>query len=214
MKHPQQKRRIKSHNQKQIGQALVEFSLILPMLLVLILGIIDFGRIIFIYSDVATRTRDAAREATLTGDVTFSGVTTKRYIACDNIENLAVQFFGANAETVESVDILYYDTTHDPVDTTKLAATAAALDALVYLNDDDDTSPATATTPGYDWRTDIDVLNGADFDCNDGAGGSSGNGSFNSIPERLVDSPNTRVVSKSDIETGDLVVVKIGRAHV
>jgi hypothetical protein len=43
------------------GQGLVEFALILPLLLVLMLGIIDFGRLFFIYSEVSNAVREAIR---------------------------------------------------------------------------------------------------------------------------------------------------------
>ena len=43
------------------GQGLVEFALILPLLLVLLLGIIDFGRLFFIYSEVSSAVREAIR---------------------------------------------------------------------------------------------------------------------------------------------------------
>jgi Flp pilus assembly protein TadG len=43
------------------GQALVEFALILPILLLLAVGIMDFGRALFVFSEVSNATREAAR---------------------------------------------------------------------------------------------------------------------------------------------------------
>jgi len=43
------------------GQGLVEFALILPLLLALLLAIIDFGRLFFIYSEVSSAVREAIR---------------------------------------------------------------------------------------------------------------------------------------------------------
>jgi hypothetical protein len=43
------------------GQGLVEFALILPIMLVLFLGIVDFGRLFFIYSEVSSAVREAIR---------------------------------------------------------------------------------------------------------------------------------------------------------
>jgi Flp pilus assembly protein TadG len=45
------------------GQALVEFALILPILLVLLLGIFDFGRAVAAYNSVANAARSAVRVA-------------------------------------------------------------------------------------------------------------------------------------------------------
>ena len=45
------------------GQALVEFALILPVLLLLIFGVVDAGRLIFTYNTVSNAARDGARVA-------------------------------------------------------------------------------------------------------------------------------------------------------
>ncbi len=47
------------------GQALLEFALILPILLMLVLGIIEFGRIWNINQMVSDTTREGARQAVL-----------------------------------------------------------------------------------------------------------------------------------------------------
>jgi hypothetical protein len=64
------------------GQGLVEFMLILPPLLLLILGIIEFGRLMVAYSSLSTATRDAARYAASVGE----GATgVPHYQDCDGI---------------------------------------------------------------------------------------------------------------------------------
>ena len=52
---------------KSRGQALVEFSLVAPMLFVLILGIIEAGRFIFFYEVMNNATREGARYAIVHG---------------------------------------------------------------------------------------------------------------------------------------------------
>ncbi|MDX1521613.1 MAG: TadE family protein, partial [Anaerolineae bacterium] len=52
------------------GQSLVEFALILPVLLMLLLGIIEGGRIIWAYVTVQNAAKNAARYA-ITGRPTF-----------------------------------------------------------------------------------------------------------------------------------------------
>jgi Flp pilus assembly protein TadG len=47
------------------GQALVEFALIVPMLLLLVLGVVEFGRAWNVYQTVTDATRQAARTAVL-----------------------------------------------------------------------------------------------------------------------------------------------------
>lgn len=49
------------------GQGLVEFALILPVFLLLILGIVEFGRLMITYSSISTASRDAARYAVSVG---------------------------------------------------------------------------------------------------------------------------------------------------
>lgn len=93
-------------HKKVKGQSLVEFALVLPILLMLLLGIIEGGRIIWAYVTVQNTAREAARYA-----------VTGRPFACSN-------------DTSESVD--YTDYCDDPVEgdpwstmvlsTTRLAA--------------------------------------------------------------------------------------------
>ena len=51
------------------AQGMVEFALILPLLLLVMFAIIEFGRLIFIYSAVFTSSRDAARYGAAAGDI-------------------------------------------------------------------------------------------------------------------------------------------------
>lgn len=52
-----------STTQTTKGQSLVEFALLLPVLLLLVFGVLDFGRAIFQYSTVAEGARQAGRLA-------------------------------------------------------------------------------------------------------------------------------------------------------
>lgn len=72
------------------GQSLVEFALILPILVLFILGIIDFGFIFFNYLTVEEASRDAVRYAVLPNSsyngvlTTVSTDTSKKAVSCDN----------------------------------------------------------------------------------------------------------------------------------
>lgn len=50
-------------NKRESGQSLVEFALVLPIFLLLIMGIIDFGWLFYNYISVANSARNAARIA-------------------------------------------------------------------------------------------------------------------------------------------------------
>ncbi|WP_421381611.1 TadE/TadG family type IV pilus assembly protein [Bacillus salacetis] len=50
---------------KENGQSLVEFALVLPVLLILIFGIVDFGRYFHAYLTVDHAGREAARAASI-----------------------------------------------------------------------------------------------------------------------------------------------------
>ncbi len=55
-------------NQKTRAQAMMEFALVLPILLVLIYGLLETGRLLFIYASTITAARQAARYGSATGD--------------------------------------------------------------------------------------------------------------------------------------------------
>ena len=78
------------------GQALVEFALILPVVLFLIFGIIDFGRLLLAYTSASGNLREASRFATVVGTV-----GPRRYLDCAGMETTARNVFFVNAQTVD-----------------------------------------------------------------------------------------------------------------
>jgi len=52
---------------KSSGQGLVEFALIVPILLIIVLGIFDFGRVLTVYAMTSNAVRDALRQAEIIG---------------------------------------------------------------------------------------------------------------------------------------------------
>lgn len=92
------------------GQALVEFALILPTLLFIIMGIIDYGRILLVYSNASGAIRDATRNATLLGNDPDTG--DPFYISCPTIIGQAEDIlFG----TITDLNVLYFDATSSAV---------------------------------------------------------------------------------------------------
>lgn len=61
------RRRAVRRTEREGGQTLVEFALLLPLLLLLLFGTIAFGRIFFAYLEVVEIAHDAARVASLGG---------------------------------------------------------------------------------------------------------------------------------------------------
>src|SRR5688572_11282724 len=107
------------------GQALVEFALILPTLLLIIMGIIDYGRILLVYSNVSSAIRDASRNATLLG---IDGTTGDPfYVSCATILGQGQDFLFGD---LQSINVLYYQA-DDLTDITALAALAAKLEAAM-----------------------------------------------------------------------------------
>lgn len=68
------------------GATLVEFAVVAPLLLLLLFGVIEFGRAIATYTAVATAAREAARYGTTVGD---NDAGAPRYFDCDGIRHAA-----------------------------------------------------------------------------------------------------------------------------
>jgi len=90
------------------GQSLVEFALALPIFLLLALGVIEFGRLLFIYTAVTTSSREAARYGAAIG-VTANGVV--RYNDCDGMR-AAARRIGSLAGIEDANILITYD--HGP----------------------------------------------------------------------------------------------------
>jgi Flp pilus assembly protein TadG len=93
---------------KENAQGMVEFALVLPMLLILIFGVIEIGRLLFIYSAVSTASREAARYGSAAGD---NGSGIPRYEDCAGIR-AAAERIGTLASVQDSNITITYD--HGP----------------------------------------------------------------------------------------------------
>lgn len=69
------------------GQAIVEFAIVLPILLLLLVGLLEVGRAIFIYSAVTNASREASRYGSAVG--LNDGGTSPKYQDCDGIRSMA-----------------------------------------------------------------------------------------------------------------------------
>ena len=85
---------------KGAGQALVEFALILPLLIVLIFAIIDFGYYLFVTISVNHATRAGVRKAAMNS------------ISCAEVKNVVVQ--NAVGVVLNPADVIVTPLTRDP----------------------------------------------------------------------------------------------------
>ena len=72
-------------SKKNQAQAMVEFMLVLPLLVVLLYGIIEVSRLVFIFASVANASRQAARYGAVAGEMENGYY----YQDCDGIRDVA-----------------------------------------------------------------------------------------------------------------------------
>lgn len=70
-----------NHNEKNKGQALVEMALILPVLILLIFGMMDFGRVLKANLTATEASREIARVAALKGNATDADAVVSTTVA-------------------------------------------------------------------------------------------------------------------------------------
>lgn len=129
-----------SQKQKRIGsraQAMVEFAIALPILLILLFGIMEVGRVVLMYSLVVNASRDAVRYGSAVG-LDASGKFA-RYKYCDGIRT-AAKNSGYFLNLKDSDITISYD--HGPADTTPFIYCTATggEDSSVVINSCDPTS--------------------------------------------------------------------------
>jgi len=87
------KKELSSKRKKIFGisaQAMVEFAIALPVLLVLLFGIMEVSRLVLMYALVVNASRDAVRYASSVG-IDSSGSPYQRYKYCSGIRNQAIK---------------------------------------------------------------------------------------------------------------------------
>ena len=93
-----------TEQRKESAQSTVEIALILPILLLVVLGIMEMGRMLFFYSSVVSASREGARYGAAVGDI--NGVPF--YEDCDGIRAAALKagaFAGLDDGDIE----IFYD---------------------------------------------------------------------------------------------------------
>lgn len=105
---------------KEPAQAIVEFAIVLPILLVVIIGLLEVGRMVFIYSAINNASRNAVRYASAYGtaaSLTDSSVHYRKYLYCDGIKDTALKSAYLVSQSSVSVTIDYFDSTNTYVGT-------------------------------------------------------------------------------------------------
>src|SRR5690349_23711823 len=97
----------KSARKKTKAQAMVEFAIVLPLLLVLLYGILEAGRLLFIYSTIVTASRQAVRYGSATGQ--GLSTTLPRYQDCAGIRLAAQKVDFLNAFNDANI-VIQHDT--------------------------------------------------------------------------------------------------------
>jgi Flp pilus assembly protein TadG len=88
---------------KQLGQGIVEFALVIPILITIVVGIFEAARAIYIYQAITTASREAARQ----GSGADSSGATPNYLDCTAIKDTAVRLGGPGGVTNANVTITY-----------------------------------------------------------------------------------------------------------
>ena len=94
---------------KARGQSLVEFALVLPLFLVLVMGIFDLGLAVFSYNSITNAAREGARLAIVNQDEATISTRTTSQAGVAQAPTVTVDFYRAQADgtpdTTESCPI-------------------------------------------------------------------------------------------------------------
>jgi len=101
----------KKHPHKSRGQAAVEFALVLPLLVFVVVGLIEAGRAMFIYTSVTNASRESSRYGSAFG--LLPDETTAKYQDCAGIRNAARQA-GFYTPFLDDDIVIEYDEGPDP----------------------------------------------------------------------------------------------------
>jgi len=113
------------------GQATVELAFVLPIFLLLLVGIMEVARVIFIYNAVYTASREAARYGASTGLAT-SGV--HRYDDCAGMRAQAKNT-GILAQLTDADIAIAYDSGPDALGNTVVKGTCTGAENVLELGD-------------------------------------------------------------------------------
>lgn len=86
------------------GQSITEFAIMLPVLLTLMFGLIELGRLLVTYSMVITSSREAIRYGVTVGE-NASGIP--HYLDCDGMKAAGLRIGRYGGLTADEIDVKY-----------------------------------------------------------------------------------------------------------
>jgi Flp pilus assembly protein TadG len=101
---------VKKFFKRQQGQSLVEFALIFPIIVIILFGIIEFGRLWETMSVLTSAAREGARVAAVTApDPNRVQSAAQSVLSAANITNASIIVIGPNSssEVIVTVQIIY-----------------------------------------------------------------------------------------------------------
>ena len=93
--------KLSSFRRNECGAAMVEFAVVLPVLLLLVFGIIDLGRLVYAYNNLTLAVRQGARLAAVQQDPTTGA---SRAAVRDTVRQYA-QPFGTAALQTDAISV-------------------------------------------------------------------------------------------------------------
>ncbi len=129
---------MKRPSNAEAGQGLVEYAIVITLFVMLLFGIVDFGRVLYTYNYLSDATRDATRWASV------NGATCNNDSSCNGTN-------GMNSGPLTSANktsaVVSYLTSHAPpgIDTTKITSTSVTVN---FLNLDGTACSGGLSTPG------------------------------------------------------------------
>ena len=100
------------------GQATAEFGLVVTVLVLMMLAVVDFGRLVAMQSAVVTASREAARYGSAVGTAVDASPAEPRYAYCTGIRNAARAVVGGLISVADGSIAVSYDTGTNGVATT------------------------------------------------------------------------------------------------
>ena len=91
---------------KKLGQTLIEFSILLPILLLLVIGLFEIGRVIFYYAVLNTAVREGTRHAIVQPGCDYTSdpsICTGSYLSDENLEDCNNASSEANKRVCEEI---------------------------------------------------------------------------------------------------------------
>jgi Flp pilus assembly protein TadG len=116
--------RIRSHTAGESGQALIEFALVLPILLVILLGMLDFGKVFNYWNDTTHITAEGARFAAVDRKPSPTGTGSLQQQLHDQVETTELQSGGSDSlPAAAQVCISFPNGTSNPGDPVRVTMT-------------------------------------------------------------------------------------------